>query len=642
MALLDWLILYAFLLYVVVSALRNRKVASQDLGQYFLAGRTLDGTTAGLSMAATQFAADTPLLVTGLIASAGIFSLWRLWVYGLAFLLLGFVLAPAWRRANVLTDAELCEVRYGGRAALWLRTVKALYFGIVFNCGVLAMVLFAATRIAEPFLTWHAWLPNELHALVQQGLRAVELPLSAAPAPTTWLHSADNAVSLLGILLVTLLYSSAGGLRSVVQTDRLQLLLALAGTALYAYYLVAAAGGLGALHAQLDQALALHPTAMGPSSLLAFTPEHAHQVSSALLGVMGLQWLLQMNADGTGYLAQRCLACRSDQAATQATLVFAWTQIVLRSLLWLPIGLALLVLYPITNDIHFTAAREATYVQGMADYLPVGAKGLLFTAMLAALASTLDTHLNWGASYLTNDLYDSLYCQVVRGRPAAPRTRVRIARLSNLVIMLIAILVMTQLSSIQMAWQISLLLGAGMGTILLMRWLWWRVTAWAELAGLLTSTALAPLLLHWLPNQEALRLLCMGLGTTATAVLVSLIKPPTQDRIPQLVAFYERVQPPGYWKPIALAAGLDPAAGPTRLAHSLLRTAAATCSLFCTLLALGTWLVGGTVPAWFALPALWSPGLLAAALAVAPLWWPGLIRNPKPDQSATKEDAAAP
>jgi Na+/proline symporter len=179
---LDAAILLAFAIYAVSSGLRARRTASTGLAEYFLAGRSLPGWKAGISMAATQFAADTPLLVTGLIATAGIFSLWRLWIYALAFLLLGFVLAPSWRRAGVLTDAELAEVRYGGAGAAWLRGVKAVYFGLVFNCAVLAMVLWAAKEIAEPFLRWHQWLPQGFVFGVRALVEWLGVPFARASA----------------------------------------------------------------------------------------------------------------------------------------------------------------------------------------------------------------------------------------------------------------------------------------------------------------------------------------------------------------------------------------------------------------------------------------------------------------------------
>lgn len=616
---LDAVILLSFVIYAVASGLAGRRVASENLSQYFLAGRSLSGTRAGLSMAATQFSADTPLLVTGLIATTGIFGLWRLWIYGLAFLLLGFLLAPCWRRAGVLTDAELSELRYGGRAALVLRGVKAVYFGLVFNCTVVAMVLFAAARIAEPFLLWHDWLPAGLFDPLVTVVRTIGVPMSDASGDALWLHTTDNLISVVAILALSAFYSTTGGLRSVVRTDLLQLGLALGGTAVYAWYVVEAAGGMAEIAARLPRVLADHPDGLTAPALLAFTPGEAHAIGGALLAVLGLQWLIQMNADGTGYLAQRCMACRTDEDATRAMLVFSWTQIFVRSLLWLPIGLGLLVLFEPSSAGSFVAEREGSYVRGMAELLPSGLRGVLLTAMLAALASTLDTHLNWGASYLTNDLYGRIYCSVIRGREPDPTRIVKVARLSNLLIVALSLVVMTQLTSIQTAWQISLLLGSGMGVMLLLRWLWWRVTAEGELACILASTALAPVLIALIPDdQEALRLLLVASGATLTGVGVSLATQPAEaDRVRE---FYERVRPPGFWGPIALACGEDPAEPRRRMMQGLSRTGAAALSLFSALVAAGSWLVGGTVPGWFPVPALWIPCLLGVAVALAPVY----------------------
>ncbi|HBZ98888.1 MAG TPA: sodium transporter, partial [Pseudomonas sp.] len=164
---LDLLIVLAFVFYGLSAGMRARSKASQSLHEYFLAGRTIKGWRAGVSMSATQFAADTPLLVSGLVATAGVFALWRLWIYGLAFLLLAWVFASGWRRAGVLTDAELTRVRYSGPAVVPLRLFKAIYYGTVINCVVLAMVLVAAIRIAEVFLPWHDWLPGGLYEMIR-------------------------------------------------------------------------------------------------------------------------------------------------------------------------------------------------------------------------------------------------------------------------------------------------------------------------------------------------------------------------------------------------------------------------------------------------------------------------------------------
>jgi SSS family solute:Na+ symporter len=381
---------------------------------------------------------------------------------------------------------------------------------------------------------------------------------------------------------------------------------------------VDAAGGLGAIHATIQTRYAEGgPGGILPGEILAFTPSQAHDAGLLVLAVFALQWLVQMNADGTGYLAQRVMACRSDADARRAALVFAWLQIVLRSLLWLPIGLALLVLYPPDLGLapgSLVAEREVTFVRGFAELLPAGVRGLMLTAMLAALASTVDSHLNWGASYWTHDLYDRFVCRAWLGRTPSGRELVRVARLSNIAILAVALFIMTRLSSIQGAWQVSLLLGAGMGVPLVLRWLWWRITAWGEIGAIAASSVLAPLLLWRVPaEQEALRLLLMAGGATAVGILLSLAGgPEPQDRLQR---FYERVRPPGFWSPIARASGQDPRADRRRLARGLALTAVASLAIFCTLVGLGSWLVGSPTPAaWPFSAGAWIALLLVTGL----------------------------
>src|SRR5690606_11608989 len=219
-----------------------------SLQQYFLAGKTIKGWQAGTSMAATQFAADTPLLVTGLVATAGVFALWRLWIYGLAFLIMAFIFAAGWRRAGVLTDAELTKVRYSGAGVTPLRLLKAIYYGTVINCVVLAMVLVAAVRIAEVFLPWHLWLADGLYQPVLGFVEASGLRLGESiTGLDAAVMSANNLISILLILTFTAMYSITGGLRAVIQTDVVQFALAMLGTIAYAWFVIDAAGGLGGL-----------------------------------------------------------------------------------------------------------------------------------------------------------------------------------------------------------------------------------------------------------------------------------------------------------------------------------------------------------------------------------------------------------
>ncbi len=614
---LDLLIFAAFLAYSIWSGLRSRAVAAQSLEEYFLAGRTLPGWKAGLSMAATQFAADTPLLVTGLIATAGIFSLWRLWIYAIAFLLMGLLLGRVWRRSGVLTDAELSELRYSGRAATFLRGLKAIYFGVIFNCTVMAMVLFAATRIAEPFLIWDAWLPGWLFDPVVTLVRWLGLSLTTNGDSAAWAtHSASNLISLLAIVAVTTLYSTTGGLRAVVDTDVVQLAVALIGTAIYAVVVVSRVGGLAALRQRLDVIYG----APRAAQLLAFTPDGAIDASLAVLGMLAIQWFAQMNSDGTGYLAQRTMACRSDRDARSAALIFVATQVLLRSLLWIPIGLGLLVLLPMTGELGLalTAQREATYVEGIVRFLPAGARGLLLTGMLAALASTLDTHLNWGASYFANDLYKRLYCELWRKQAPSDRALVWVARGSNLLILALSLVVLSQLKSIQSAWSVSLLVGAGMGVPLLLRWLWWRISAASELAAIAASLLAAPILLLWV-QSDPLRMLLMTVLTASAAIAVALRWPPAIS--PELRAFYQRVRPPGFWRPVAVALSLSPGRSPRELARGVFATGLGSLCVFALLTLLGSLLVRAPAPLWLPGRPAWLSGLALLVVVSALLTW---------------------
>ena len=601
---IDALLVGAFVLYTIAVALSARREASVDLTAYFLAGRKLSAWESGLSMTATQYAADTPLLAAGLVATGGVFALWRLWIYGIAFLALGFLLGAAWWRTGVVTDAELCELRYGGRAATWLRGVKAVYYGGVFNVAVLAMVLVAAVRVAEPFLLWHAWLPLWFFEPLVAGVRAVGVPLASQPAdPLVWQQSASNLLSILAIYIFTALYSATGGLRSVVRTDLGQLAVLLCATGAYAWIAWDAAGGGSVPIETLAERLGAERAAQ----LLAFDPWSAGEVGGTLLAVLGIQWLVQMNSDGTGYLAQRCMACRSPEDAVRAPVIFAFAQVGLRSLLWLPILIALLVVIPLEPN-QGAAERELAFVEGMRTLLPPGVRGLMLVGMLAALASTLDTHLNWGASYLTNDLYGRILSRGLLGREPGGRELVWVARLSSPLIMAASFGVMLGLESIQAAWHVTLLLGGGLGIPLLLRWLWWRLNAWGELAAIVASGIAAPLLLSNVESEPA-RLLTIAVIGAAAAVGASLATAP--DSPERIAAFYDRVRPPGFWRqPEALR----------RLRRGLLATAAASGTLYAGLIALGSLLIGAPAP--FGLPPLmWIAANGFLAIALVPLWW---------------------
>jgi Na+/proline symporter len=616
---LDVVLIAAFVLYAAWSGLSSREKASQNLEEYFLAGRTLSGWKSGISMAATQFAADTPLLVTGLIASQGIFSLWRLWIYGIAFLLMGYLLAPCWRRANVLTDAEFAEFRYEGKSSLALRGFKAVYFGTIFNCTVLAMVLLATTRIAEPFLLWNQWLPAPVFESLSQVSMWFNVSFTLSRGPDAAVLSANNFISIVGILSLTAFYSTTGGLRSVVNTDQIQFFLALFASLAFMVTVVLKVGGVDVFPQKLQELWQGGAIPLTPDQVLAFTPLTAKDVTIPVLAMLALQWIIQINSDGTGYLAQRTMACRSDKDARFATIVFTVSQILFRSLIWLPLGVGLLILYPPSPAIDpglFAADREFTYVKGMTELLPSGLLGLMLVGMLAALTSTVDTHLNWGASYWTNDIFDRIICRAWLKRQPGRRELVTVARLSNILILAVAFAILPFLSSLQQAWQTSLLLGSGVGIILVLRWIWWRITAQGELAAIACSFALSTFVLmvgsDW---SEPLRLLLVAGGSTLAGIFVSFKTEPKSKA--RLREFYQRVQPPGFWAPVAQP-GHDPA---RKLSSGLHLTFVTGLAVFFLLVGIGAMIVKAPTPLGTTWRWLWISLCLITGVALGLGTW---------------------
>jgi Na+/proline symporter len=609
---IDLLLVLIFVAYSVFMGFRARRKASRNLRSFFLASGEVAGWKAGISMAATQYAADTPLLATGLVATGGIFLLWRFWIYGFGFLLLAFVFAECWRHARVLTDAELTELRYSGRGVLTLRILKAVYYGTVVNCFFLAIVLIAAVRIAEVFLPWHEWMPSFLYDAVLFIVKSMNLSLgtSVTGLPAEF-ASANGLISILLIVTFVLLYSAVGCLRAVVDTDVMQFVFITIGTVVYAILVVIKVGGLSEIGPRL---VSLYGQVRS-SELLALMPSESHVLFPFLM-LLGLQGLFWISSDGTGYLAQRSMACRSDHDARLAGVVFSWVQILVRSLLWLVIGVGLLVLYPFTPEEAaaegFAAARELTFVTGIKELLPVGLRGIMITGILAALASTVDTHLNWGASYWSNDIYDRLLCQVWMKREPRGRELVWVARLSNVVILIVALIIMVNMGSIQATWFVSLVFGAGIGGVLMLRWLWDRINLYSEIAAIATSLVVAPLILSRI-ETEWIRLGIIVAASMGAAVGITYITPATDKSV--LQNFYTRVRPVGWWKSIGAGTNTDVREFRRRLKF----TGLMTISLFLILVGL----VRILIPLqWISI--LWGWGALFLGAALAPLWWRSL------------------
>ena len=610
---IDLLIVSAFILYSVNNGFRNRSRASQNLEEYFLAGRSIKGWRAGFSLAATQFAADTPLLVTGLIATGGIFMLWRLWIYGLGFLMIGFLLGRSWRRAGVITDAELTEIRYSGRGVNALRGMKAINYWKVMNCTLIAMVLVAATPLIAGYIAWHECLRSGVYSLLHNLVESLGIPIaSGATGLETYVATTNNLISIIIIIAFTALYSTTGGLRSVIATDTVQFSIAMIGTFIYAIVVVSRSGGTGQM---IDELVQLYGTARA-GQFLAYAPG-ASEALMPFLVIVSLQWFFERNSDGTGYFAQRMMSCRSDRDARSAAFLFTWLQIVLRSLIWLVIGVGLLVVYPIDPSTAggegFVSGREILFATGIRDLLPTGVRGIMLTGMLAALASTIDTHLTWGASYWSNDTYVGIINKAWLRREPSNREQVLVARLSNVLILIIALGVMANLGSIQTAWYITLLFGAGTGAVLVMRWTWERINLFSEVSAIAASLVFAPIILFTV-QEEWLRLLLMSSISTVVVVTVTLLTRPTAQAT--LMEFYRRVEPPGFWRKTAGRLGVEVGQPISRLKEGAYLTVTTSLSVYLILVGAGKLILPypGS-PVYY--PWLFvGPGILSAFL-----WW---------------------
>lgn len=534
----DWAIVIGYLVLALVVGVLVSSRAGRSVDSYFVAGRGLPWWWLGTSMVATTFAADTPLVVTGLVAEHGVAGNWFWWSWALSHVSLAVVFAGLWRRARVLTDAELVELRYGGRSATVLRGFKAVFFAILINGIVLGWVIRAMVKIATPFTRWEAWL----------GTNALAGFEAAWPTALT-IGGPGDTLTVLALFALIAVYSSLGGIRGVILTDLVQFAMAMAGSVAFAWMAVAHVGGIDGLVMGLDRHYDV-------DRVLAFVPgaDAAWLPLRLFFIYIAVQWWAQYFADGSGYLAQRLFTARSDAHAEQGALWFVVANYALRSWPWVLVALVALLVYPLGAQGGGPLAelvardREMAYPALMAALLPAGLLGLLVASLLAAFMSTVDTHINWGSSYLVNDLYHRFL------RPdASQRELVAASRISVFLLAALAVVVAAQISSIEAAWRFFIAVGAGLGLPSMLRWLWWRVNAWTEIVGMTVATATAIVLYPLFPNvrDEYLLVAIVGLSMAAALAATYLTRPVPRDH---LARFVRRVQPPGWWSGLSGAA----------------------------------------------------------------------------------------
>jgi Na+/proline symporter len=499
----DWLIIA---LYFVVSAaigLAYTRKASQSLADYFVSGRSLPWWLAGTSMVATTFAADTPLAVAGLVAKYGVAGNWLWWNGAISGILTVFFFSRLWRRAGVMTDVEFAELRYGGRAAAALRGFRGVYLAIPINLIIMGWVTRAMVTILGITLDVNPWVA---------------------------------AVVLFGI---TALYSVLAGLWGVIVTDAFQFVVAMGGSILLAVLAVEWIGGLDSL---VEQSTAHYGSAEAAFGIIPPT-DQAWLPLSTLMVFLAVQWWAAWypgaEPGGGGYIVQRILSAKDERHGLLATLWFNIAHYALRPWPWILVGLVAAIRYP---DL---ANPEEGYVRVMVDVLPSPFKGLMLAAFAAAYMSTISTHLNWGASYLVNDIYLRFI------RPdAGPRAQVMASRAATTILMVLSLVVMAFLTSVEQGWKLLLGLGAGTGLVLILRWYWWRVNAWSEIsamaASFVTSVSLQAMGLDLgdtASGDYALTMLITVAVTTVVWLTVTFLTAPESDAT--LERFYRRVRPGG-------------------------------------------------------------------------------------------------
>ena len=536
----DWIVVGVYGALTMTLGLWFSRRAGQSLEEYFVAGRTLPWWIAGTSIAATWFATDAPLATASLVRQRGIYANWLWWYEAAGIMLLVFFYAKLWRRAAILTDAEFIELRYSGRPASALRGFSAVYSGLLKNCVVMGWVMLAMVKFSSVLLGW------------------------------------NPEATLAVCVVLALTYTVASGLWGVVVTDLLQFAAGMTGSLVLAWVVLARLGG---PRAMADAIRALPDAGVATLDVVPH-PSHLSPLEFAsLLCLILLLWT--RSGQGDGYLAQRLFAARDERQSVLSALWFALAGTVLMTWPWVVVGLGSLLVLPVASAAPALAADpELAYPMMIANLMPAGLRGLMVASFLAAFMSTMDTHLCWGASYLVNDLYKRFL-----RRDADERHYVLASRFAVVLLVVLAALTAWQMDTIERAWIYVIELTSGVALVWLLRWYWWRVNAWAEIAAMAGSIVLANgrLLVGWgrasglLPagaagrlatfygsDYDFLRALFILLVCSVLWVAVALLTRPDRDE--RLDRFYRTVRPGGWWGPVAARCGaVDSGLPPARV-----------------------------------------------------------------------------
>lgn len=503
---LDYLVMGGYIALLIVIAVIAKRRGQESLEDYFTGGKNLPWWLVGISMVATTFAADTPLAVTGIVASEGIAGNWIWWNFMFSGLFTVFLYAKLWKRADVITDVEFIELRYGGRPASILRGFRALYLAFPINCIILGWVTVGMAKVL------------------------------------TIITGAEQWMIITGLYLLIGIYISLSGLWGVMVTDFVQFIIAMGGSILLAWLAVDSVGGLDQLHTQLIAEYG------ADSWVLNFNPITSPKIALATgLVWVGMMWWASWypgsEPGGGGYIAQRMFSAKDEANAVGGTLLFNVAHFALRPWPWILVALVSLIAYPQLAD------PETGYPLLMLDLLPAGLLGLLVVAFLSAFVSTVSTHLNWGASYVVNDFYKRFLKPPNRfeSEEAAEKHYVWISRLTTLLIMMLAIVVSYFFDTVKGGWEAILSIGAGTGLVFMLRWFWWRINAWSEIAAMIAA-AVGSLSAPYLGYDDfAAKMIFTTVFATVIWVAATFLTAPESDQT--LQRFFDQVRPGGPgWK----------------------------------------------------------------------------------------------
>jgi solute:Na+ symporter, SSS family len=598
---LDWAAIAGYLVITLVMGVYFRRRSAHSTEDYFVSGRRVPWWLAGTSMVATTFAADTPLVVTGLVYTQGISGNWIWWAGLLSGMMTVFLFARLWRRSELMTDVQFAELRYGGRPAAFLRGFRAVYLGLLMNVFILgwvtkAMTSIVATTMGPMMSSWpllarfSAWLE-----------RAFGSTFAGA-------NGQALVICIFFLIPFTGLYAALGGLWGVLWTDLFQFVLKMSIVIAVAYYGVAAAGGMGAMIAKIQAMRAMN----GGADPLTLFPDISRGLTSEALWTLpvitfvvyvAIQWWAfwypGSEPGGGGYVAQRIFSARDEREGLLSVLWFNIANYALRPWPWILTALAAIVLYP------GLAHPETGYMMVVNDHVPHALRGIVLAGFLAAFMSTIATQLNWGTSYLVEDFYRRFVT-----REATDRHYVIISQLVTFFLVAVTGYVSAQLSSVRSGWQVVLQIGAGTGSVYMLRWFWWRINAWSEVSAMAVSLTISAAL-RWkalwmslLGRAElfsgtatavyAKEALAATLITTCLWVPVTLLTQPESDSV--LLAFYRKVRPQiTGWRPIAAQA--PEIAATHGVARNLWRWALGTAMIYSAVFGVGKillqqWAVG--------------------------------------------------